>query len=471
MTTQAVPSSPFSSRPSSVVDLVRGALESMREDAAFVVVSVPAPLAPLETLLDTSPTEEAILWEPAEGPSFAALGAVETLVGSGTPRSEQIRRAADALWSKLQTVNGGDDAVPAARFFGGFSFQAGGAAAEPWLDFGDARFVLPRLCYARVGERAWLSLAARKEEATSDVRRRSLIALVEGALAALRTASLVGERRPHRASPRVTDRRETSEADFRDLVETARARVADGELEKVVVARCTVLTFDAPPDPVAVIAELTQAAAHCTRFSFRFGRTTFLGATPERLIRKTGLELDTEALAGSNRPGDPARSVELLESPKERAEHAPVVREIVRNLSPLCETLDYPAAPEVRSLRHVLHLRTPIRGRLSRPVHVLHLALRLHPTPAVGGVPAKEAMRFIVEHEPALRGWYASPVGWFDATGDGELAVALRSGAFIGDKAYLYAGGGIMQDSDPASEYEETRLKLAALCAALHVAQ
>ena len=255
------------------------------------------------------------------------------------------------------------------------------------------------------------------------------------------------------------------------MVETARARVARAELEKVVVARRTVLTFDTPPDPVAVLGELTYASAHCTRFSFRFGRTTFLGATPERLIRKTGLDIDTEALAGSNRPGDPARSIELLESPKERAEHAPVVREIREKPLSLCETLEYPPSPEVRSLRHVLHLRTPIRGRLSNPVHVLDLALRLHPTPAVGGVPAQEAMRFIVEHEPAERGWYASPVGWFDAEGDGELAVALRSGAFVADKAYLYAGGGIVEDSDPASEYEETRLKLAALCTALHVAR
>jgi isochorismate synthase len=470
MTTQAVPGFPVS-KPSSVADFVRDALESIRDDAAVVVVSVPAPLAPLETLLDANPSEDAILWAPAEGPCFAAVGVVETLVGSGVPRSEQIRRAADELWAKLQTVHGGDDPVPAPRCFGGLSFQPGGAVSEPWLDFGDARFVLPRLRYAIVGDRAWLSLAARKEEAVSDVRRRHLIALVEGALVALRGASLVPGRLSNNASPTVTDRRETSEGDFRDLVETARARVAKGELEKVVVARRTVLTFDTPPNPVAVLAELTDAAAHCTRFSFRFGRTTFLGATPERLIRKVGLELDTEALAGSNRPGDPARSIELLESPKERAEHAPVVREIVKSLSPLCVTLEYPTAPEVRTLRHVLHLRTPVHGRLARPAHVLDLALTLHPTPAVGGVPAKEAMRFIVEHEPAERGWYASPVGWFDATGDGELAVALRSGAFVGNKAYLYAGGGIVQDSDPASEYEETRLKLAALCTALHVAR
>src|SRR5205085_2855899 len=139
MTTQAVPSSPSSVRPPSITDFVRATLESMREDADFLVVSVPAPVAPLETLLDTHGTEESVLWEPAEGAAFAAVGAVEMLVGSGTPRSDQIRVAAQALFSKLEVVNGGDggecgeDAAPAPRCFGGFSFQAGAATQEPWL--------------------------------------------------------------------------------------------------------------------------------------------------------------------------------------------------------------------------------------------------------------------------------------------------------------------------------------------------
>jgi menaquinone-specific isochorismate synthase len=440
----------------------------MRHDAGIIAVSVPAPLSPLEVLFDTAPGDDAILWEPAEGAAFAAVGAVATLVGSGTSRIEQIRTAAESLFSRLRTVGAGAGAAPAPRCFGGLSFQPGWAAAEPWADFGDARFVLPRLSYSRAGDRAFLTLAARGDEAASEGHRRTLVGMVESALSTLRAAAS-GGRHPSRSAPRVVERHETSESDFRSLVETARARIAEGELEKVVVARRTVLTFDAPPDPVAVLSELAEGSDHCTRFAFRFGRTTFLGVTPERLVRRTGLELDTEALAGSNRPGHPARSIELFESPKERSEHAPVVREIVKNLAPLCSELDHPDAPEVRSLRHVLHLRTPIRGRLSRPVHVLDLVLRLHPTPAVGGVPAKDAMRFIVEHERAERGWYASPVGAFDATGDGEFAVALRSGAFIGRRAYLFAGGGIVRDSDPGSEYEETRLKLAALCTALHV--
>jgi menaquinone-specific isochorismate synthase len=97
----------------------------------------------------------------------------------------------------------------------------------------------------------------------------------------------------------------------------------------------------------------------------------------------------------------------------------------------------------------------------------LRLAERLHPTPAVGGVPTDDALRWIADHEPTERGWYAAPIGWFDDAGDGEFDVALRSGVLLGDEAFLFAGAGIVQHSDPASEYAETELKLASLSSAL----
>lgn len=268
------------------------------------------------------------------------------------------------------------------------------------------------------------------------------------------------------AARRVVTRSEASADEWQALVEAVRGRIVRGDVEKVVLARCSELVFDSAPDPAEVLSELVTSSEHCTRFAFRQGRATFLGASPERLVRRTGLAVDTEALAGSNRPD---RATELLESAKEHAEHAPVLREIVKNLAPLCAELDYPRVPEVRALRHLLHLRTPIRGRLLSPMHVLELVERLHPTPAVGGTPAAEAVRLILESEPSARGWYAAPIGWFGPDGDGEFAVALRSGMLVGERAYLYAGGGIVRDSDPAAEYAETRLKLAALSTALRV--
>ena len=149
-----------------------------------------------------------------------------------------------------------------------------------------------------------------------------------------------------------------------------------------------------------------------------------------------------------------------------------MVRAIAAALAPRCETLVVPAQPIVRQLGAINHLLTPISGRLRVRTHILELAAALHPTPAVGGAPVAPAQRWIGAHEPVARGWYAGPVGWFDAAGDGELAVALRSGVLAGGgrQATLFAGAGIVAASDPAAEWVETELKLDSLSRALREA-
>jgi isochorismate synthase EntC len=127
------------------------------------------------------------------------------------------------------------------------------------------------------------------------------------------------------------------------------------------------------------------------------------------------------------------------------------------------------ATPAVRALRHVLHLHTPIAARLRASRHVLDVAARLHPTPAVGGTPTALALDWIAAHEPVARGWYAAPVGWFDLAGNGELAVAIRSGVVAEDRAQLWAGAGIVAGSDPDRELAETDIKLRAMLGALGV--
>ena len=145
-----------------------------------------------------------------------------------------------------------------------------------------------------------------------------------------------------------------------------------------------------------------------------------------------------------------------------------MVRDIAARLSPFCAALRVPERPGLRSLRQVLHLVTAIDGELRDRAHVLDLVAALHPTPAVGGVPTAEAVRWIVEHEEE-RGWYAGPVGWFDRGGDGEFAVAIRSGLLDGARAHVYAGAGIVRGSDPSDEYQETAVKQLALLRALGI--
>jgi isochorismate synthase len=264
-------------------------------------------------------------------------------------------------------------------------------------------------------------------------------------------------------------RQERPPEDWASLVAAIQAEIAKGRAQKIVLARRLSLSLDRALSAASVQARLREDAPESTRFAFRVGASTFLGATPEQLIRKHGLEISTEAVAGSISADDTTAAKHLLESDKDIREHEFVVSEILRLLKPLTNELSAAPRREVHRLRTVLHLRTPIQGKLREASHVLELVGRLHPTPAVGGVPTGAAIDFIVRHEPDERGWYTGPVGWFDAQGDGRFVVALRSGVISGTRAELYAGAGVVQDSNAPSEFAETRWKLAALLGALGV--
>jgi menaquinone-specific isochorismate synthase len=204
-------------------------------------------------------------------------------------------------------------------------------------------------------------------------------------------------------------------------------------------------------------------------FAFRSGVSTFLGATPERLVSRRGPLIRTEALAGSAAADDPAAVETLRLGDKDRREHAFVVNEIVERLLMLGAEVSVPEKPALRQFGPVLHLRTSIEAtRLDAP-HVLVLAHHLHPTPAVGGIPLQVALDFIRNNESFQRGRYASPVGWFGCNGDGELVVALRSGLVRGREIRLFAGAGLVNGSEAQAEWRETELKFRSFLDALGV--
>lgn len=441
------------------------ALREQPRSTGIRVYTLPAPLAPLATLLARFPQEQAALWEPEQGQALAAIGAAAELNVAGARRFRELFEGANALFAKLEAVNLSNAPAPRPLLLGGLAFQVGKSGAAPWTEFGDGAFVLPRLLYVRGVEHAQLCVAV-AGDAEPRERTEGVLEAVHAALTALNSGPRSYQLRTRAPSTHIAATHERGADDWAERVAAICSGIAAGRLEKVVLARRVLLTLEPTPDPFEVLERLRDEAPHATRFAFRRGSSTFLGATPERLVAKTGLRVETEALAGSQRAGC-AASGELLESRKDLAEHAIVVRELVRTLTPLCSELSCPEHPVVRELRHVQHLWTPIRARLREAVHVLELVEKLHPTPAVGGVPRADALSWIAEHERDERGWYAGPIGWFDAAGDGEFAVALRSGVLEGPRAHLFVGAGIVNESDASSEYSETALKLRTLQLAL----
>jgi isochorismate synthase len=198
------------------------------------------------------------------------------------------------------------------------------------------------------------------------------------------------------------------------------------------------------------------------------GDAAFVAASPELLVRRNGARAQTVALAGSTRrSADPAvddhLGEQLLRSTKDREEQAIVVRRIARALKPHAVWVAAPDEPTVIRVANIQHLATPIRAQLAQPLSVIELAALLHPTPAVGGEPHAAAVPLIPAFEGLDRGWYAGAIGWADANEDGEFCVALRCALLRGAEARLYAGVGVVRDSDPASELAETEIKLGAL--------
>jgi menaquinone-specific isochorismate synthase len=259
--------------------------------------------------------------------------------------------------------------------------------------------------------------------------------------------------------------------DFLTRVNAALAEIRSGRLDKVVLAREVTVQANRPLRQADLLGRLRALHPSCTTFAL----DGFIGATPELLIRRNGKQIASHPLAGTaarsgNAEADHRAEAALLASLKERSEHRAVVDAISSALAPVVERLEVPDRPEILELRNVSHLGTSITGSLARRDGAFPSALELvgllHPTPAVAGTPVDLALDYLAKLEELDRDRYAGPLGWVDARADGEWYLGIRSAIVAGSSARLFAGVGIVADSDPAEELAETQLKLQAFLAA-----
>ncbi len=274
---------------------------------------------------------------------------------------------------------------------------------------------------------------------------------------------------PHREVPPVPSEITVASSRRDDLwceaVAAATERIRAGQLTKVVLARALDITTDVPIDAATLLSRLRRQYPTALTFAV----DGFVGASPELLVARVGDLVRAQPMAGTTpRTGAPEadqrRAAELLSSEKNRWEHQITIDMVHDTLLPWCSFLDAEPSPSVVPAGPVQHLASVVEGRLSQPTpSVLELVAALHPTPAVGGWPRDEALALIDELEHVDRDRYAGPVGWVDADGNGAWAVGIRSVQLTGPNARLFAGVGVVADSDPAAELEETRSKAQAL--------
>ena len=463
----------------------------------LVSLFVPAPELDVDLFLRGSYGQERFYWsEPnsAENPmTLAGLGiaaeinippvldnAEKTPALSGHRFSAIARKAGDLFeqaivlpidWMPADGINDNwRQHLARPRLFGGFSFQDNFIPDNTWSVFNPAQFVLPHYQFVQIADGSFLTINA-------------LVAWDEniaGCHGGLRDALLA---RLTLVLPQ--DDRSISMADINypmsagswaKMIDRTTQSIQNGELEKVVLSRVCEIRTEQPIDAAATLPYLNQNYSDCYRFFFEpTPHNAFFGATPELLIRKKSGDITTMALAGSSArgqspPEDAELAQQLISSEKNRHEHQLVVDTIKGNLQNITVDLRFPPEPDMLKLSNIQHLFTPISGRLCDPdTSILTLVSLLHPTPAMGGVPAGAALSCLRSLEPVPRGWYAAPIGWFDVQGDGEFAVAIRSAVSQYARAWLYAGAGIVGDSDADQEWAETALKFRPMLGALGV--
>jgi salicylate biosynthesis isochorismate synthase len=335
---------------------------------------------------------------------------------------------------------------------GGFAYRPDRDPGGPWSGFPAVLFRVPALAVTRVRGRTFATAATAGAE--------ELLELAP-----------TGVRAPAARRLEITSVR--NQVAWTAAVETAAKRLRAGDAAKVVLAREVIARGDGVVSAGMVARSLRAAYPSCfTYLVTGADGTAFAGASPELLVRRSGGRAFSQPMAGSvargaNEADDDRLARELVESAKDNAEHRIASKFVVEALRKFSRTVEA-REPEVVRFTNIQHLATTISAELAKPaVEALDLAAALHPTPAVGGWPRPAAEALIDELEGLERGWYAGAVGWTDGQGDGEFAVALRCGLLWEDGARLYAGVGVMPDSDPARELEETELKFKALLMAL----
>ncbi|MEY4081402.1 MAG: hypothetical protein RL430_1832 [Actinomycetota bacterium] len=330
----------------------------------------------------------------------------------------------------------------------------------PFLPSGTATFVLPRLCITKdAGGRTFATLSGPDESSVSES------ALDE----ALNAATAVTRPVPTANSFTVEPRMDVDR--YLSTVEAARDAVRSGTLRKAVIARDITVRSAEPIDLHSVLLRLRASFGS----SYRYSVNGFIGASPELLVQVEDRTVRSHPLAGTApRTGDPATDArlaeELIASTKNQVEHRVVIDMVHDTLLPYCSYLDWEPEPSIVTVANVQHLGTAIEGALSEPrPTVMELVRRLCPTPALGGAPSAEAIEFISEHEDMERGTYGGAIGWLDTHGNGTFAVAIRCAEFSEDRrsARLFAGGGIVAESEPLAELAETQAKFQAMLSAI----
>lgn len=411
-------------------------------DDEYRVASVPIDLEPIDLVRSASDTHVHVACFGVPGQyEIASVGSAwQSVAGHGDSRHRDA-------WLEFKALG----LPPQARAMVGFSFSPAGTHDSGWSGFSNTMTVLPLISVGGPPD-----------------GRHLTVVLAPGRSKDAVLAEIAGWERPAPVQPVHAGDTTIESRPHPDVYTASVAAAVDeiraGSFDKVVLARSVEVRTDWAPRPFDLVHELRRRYPGCYVFGWQQADRAFVGASPELLVQRRGDLVRSHPLAGTTARGegeeeDTSLAETLMVSLKDRAEHRLVVDDIASRLATVARDLHVDATPSLRRLTHIQHLSSEVSGTLSHDMSVLELAGLLHPTPAIGGSPRVEALDFLAKQESFDRGWYGGGIGWLEPDGDGEIALALRCGLVNGERTTLFAGAGIVADSDPEQELAETRLK------------
>ncbi|TSI03028.1 isochorismate synthase MenF [Lysinibacillus sp. BW-2-10] len=351
--------------------------------------------------------------------------------------------------------------------FGGFSFDPKNDKKGEWEGFPQSHFAVATYQLVLRNDKAYVSIHLVTENEHSLEEFDRLRTERDHLIHAAQVRELKNYEKPV-----MTKYDEVNKEKYLQSIDTVTSLIKDNWAQKVVIARSLEMQFAQSVSSPQVLSQVMNEQPESYLFGLERDNLLFFGASPERLVKVENGYGYSSCVAGSIKRGKTAEEDKqlgdsLLQDQKNLGEHRYVVEMIAETFAKNCTQFKVPKHPKLLKIRDIQHLYTPVEGKLSKEATILQLVKHLHPTPALGGVPRMKALAMIRQYESMNRGLYAAPIGWVDSEGNGEFAVAIRSAALVDNRAYLYAGGGIVVDSEPNSEYEETLVKFRPMLRAL----
>jgi menaquinone-specific isochorismate synthase len=405
--------------------------------------------------------------KPAENTRFLGIGKVLTVRSDSQNRFEELKTALSAVKKlPVQHYNGtADEHLP--LFVGGMSFSPK-IYGDLWKDFCPSAWFIPEFIISETSGECFVSYNVELEKESGNLHRVGRLNEFFNQINPVKSDSLIEPFKTHR----VEEKSGQKEGWMRKVTSVVDA-IRRNEIKKVVLSRY--ITIDRV-DIRGIIAKITEAGRSfndCYTFVYKSGNSLFMGISPEKLASFAGGTVICNAIAGSIARGktdeeDKSLGDALLNSRKNLDEHRIVVEHIQSVLNSHCSSVTVGRFPELTKLPYIQHLYTQMRGVLQPGISMFRVLEDLHPTPAVGGYPLEPALKIINEMEEYDRGLYTGFLGWFDAEGNGDFCVALRSALLVGNTLHAFAGGGIVIDSEPLEEFEETEIKLQAITSLLY---